>query len=301
MKYLLRFFQPRYKYSFLAIFVLLLVYLVYRLMQVSIYQDNQVISLSESGGRTVSSCPEWSRWHQDNSAFGQALPAHFTMLVWNVFKYQEIDWKKSISKLSAQADLLLLQESTAAAEINQYWHSNGWDGLLANAFEMEGRAYGVQTLFKTQPMQACVSLATEPLIQFPKSALALLFQWQGSKEPLLVINLHGINFAIATQDLELQLLPLLVMIRQHQGPVIIAGDMNTWSDERRAMLDASLQVHGLTAVNFKPDHRLQVFGQTLDHIFVRGVRVESAVSSADSGSDHQPMIVSFSAEVITEH
>jgi endonuclease/exonuclease/phosphatase (EEP) superfamily protein YafD len=42
-------------------------------------------------------------------------------------------------------------------------------------------------------------------------------------------------------------------------------------------------------LNFDEDHRKRVFGQPLDHIYVRGLEVLEATTRDVDSSDHNPM------------
>ena len=56
-------------------------------------------------------------------------------------------------------------------------------------------------------------------------------------------------------------------------------------------LGASVAVNGvcLTAVEFENDHRVRFLGQTLDHIYVRGLSAVDAETRPVTTSDHNPM------------
>jgi endonuclease/exonuclease/phosphatase (EEP) superfamily protein YafD len=45
----------------------------------------------------------------------------------------------------------------------------------------------------------------------------------------------------------------------------------------------------LEMLNFDEDHRKRVFGQPLDHIYVRGLEVVQATTHEVNSSDHNPM------------
>ncbi|WP_282560208.1 endonuclease/exonuclease/phosphatase family protein [Motilimonas cestriensis] len=257
--------------------------------------NSSVYSLSTSGFHATASCPQWQALHAKNINMpSKAIPTRFRLVVWNIYKYQDLQWRTALDKLSQSTDVLMLQEAVANEATNQYWLTRQWHGVLVNAFQVGDTAFGVQTLAKEITEQVCISLMAEPYIRVPKSALAVKYSWQGSDLPLLLINIHGINFTLGTEALKAQLLPLLQTIEAHQGPVIFAGDFNTWSQARTDLLDSLLARLGLSSVTFAPDHRLRVMGMPLDHVYYRGLKVEQAFSSLDQGSDHQPLIMTFS-------
>ena len=49
----------------------------------------------------------------------------------------------------------------------------------------------------------------------------------------------------------------------------------------------------LTAVAFENDHRVQFFGNTLDHIYIRGLHTLDTNTEIVDTSDHNPMTAVF--------
>ncbi|MGC3834797.1 hypothetical protein ACPSKX_11240 [Moritella viscosa] len=83
------------------------------------------------------------------------------------------------------------------------------------------------------------------------------------------------------------------MIRQHQGPVIMAGDFNTWTNKRLSRLievTASVELRQLVYQN---DVRETAFGHPLDDIYFRGLQQISASSYETTTSDHNPIVARF--------
>ncbi|MCE0556678.1 endonuclease/exonuclease/phosphatase family protein [Motilimonas sp. E26] len=295
MKIMLKNIDGHLKKIILLIIILLTSYTFFALTNFYNASSGGVYSLTYSRFYSSVSCPQWQTLPLSNISFArEALPSRFKLIVWNIYKYQAPQWQATLDKLSKNADLLLLQEAKGNKEINQYWLTRGWYGELANAFQIGDSTFGVQTLAKVMAQKVCVNLTAEPYIRFPKSTLAVTYPWQGSDLPLLVINIHGINFTLGTETLKAQLSPLLRAVDAHKGPVIVAGDLNTWSQDRIDLVERSFIALGLRSVNLEPDHRLRVMGMPLDHVYFRGLNVERAFSSLDPGSDHQPLIMMFS-------
>lgn len=89
------------------------------------------------------------------------------------------------------------------------------------------------------------------------------------------------------------------IISSHVGPVLFAGDFNTNSKEKNKALLAMIAELKLEEVKFENDLRTQsaLSRLFLDHIFCRGLTVESSMvygASEVKGSDHQPMLVNIS-------
>jgi len=222
-----------------------------------------------------------------------SLPASFTLLNWNIYKQQKPGWENALQEWSTNADIITLQEAKLSPELIAFSQQNLFWYLQNNAFKHNDFLYGVNTLSKVKHISTCGSTALEPWIRVQKSALATTYPIQGAKEPLLVINLHGINFTFNTQLLQQQLSPYLALIAKHTGPTIFSGDFNTWSKERKTMVENALKTLGFSEVQFELDERLTVLGLPLDHIYFRGLTVLKAQSLATTTSDHTPQLVRF--------
>ena len=86
------------------------------------------------------------------------------------------------------------------------------------------------------------------------------------------------------------------IIDRHQGPVIMAGDLNTWSDRRQAVVNDFLRGYGLEPVEFEDDQRTRAFGRALDHVYVRGMQTSTARVIPVSTSDHNALRISLRIE-----
>ena len=83
------------------------------------------------------------------------------------------------------------------------------------------------------------------------------------------------------------------LLASHQGPIIVAGDLNTWSERRQRLVDEFMREHGLEPVVFTPDLRTTVFGRALDHVYVRGLKAENAEVIPVTTSDHNALRMSL--------
>ena len=135
--------------------------------------------------------------------------------------------------------------------------------------------------------------ANEPIIQIPKSILVSTYSPAGTNQRLLVANVHGINFSLGLNAYREQFKALDTILREHTGPLILAGDFNTWSDDRQAILDQLSKDLSLQQVGYKSHHRITVFGNPIDHVYYRGLELVQASSPSVSSSDHNPLLVTF--------
>ena len=79
----------------------------------------------------------------------------------------------------------------------------------------------------------------------------------------------------------------------HHGPVILAGDFNTWSDARDRVVVKIAARLGLTELRFGLDQRSTFIGRHVDHIFVRGLQLIDIRAIPVTSSDHNPIEVTM--------
>ncbi|WP_068712409.1 endonuclease/exonuclease/phosphatase family protein [Vibrio tritonius] len=216
------------------------------------------------------------------------------VLVWNIYKQNRGEWASALTGFSSDADLLLLQEASMNEPLKQWIAQNNWDGAQANAFRVLGESTGVLNLSKLMPSLACAYTEVEPWLRLPKSGIYAEYPLS-TGETLASVNLHAVNFTYGTAEYEAQLGRLLDRLAHHQGPIILAGDFNSWSSRRMHVLTHALSDIGLREVAFDPDNRITFFNDLpLDHVFYRGLTLNSARVPETQASDHNPMLVSFS-------
>lgn len=216
------------------------------------------------------------------------------VLVWNIYKQQEVEWKTALNTLSAQSDLVLLQEASLTSELKQFVIDKSYSAELVRAFDVFDTSAGVLTLAKEPATKVCAHTAIEPWLRLPKSALLSEYPLSNG-EALMVINIHAINFTLGTEDYKNQIEALSKEVEVHKGPLIVAGDFNSWSEARLTELTRQTQLLDLKEVIFTPDERMRfITGLPLDHIFYRGLEIKEAHSIKSNASDHNPLKVSFS-------
>jgi len=220
------------------------------------------------------------------------------VLVWNIKKAEMEDWPNEFLFYSANKDLILIQEAYRNSifdETLKLLKDFRWD-MGVSFFDLLHGIIPTGTLVgsKANPNFALVKHSTyfEPLIKTPKSLTITKYQIEGSSKELLVISVHAINLTsifpfkryidIAHNE-----------IARHDGPVIYAGDFNTWSKDRTKYLFSSIEKLNLTPIDFKNGHlRMKFRKNFLDHAFVRGLNVKSAeVAWESQGSDHKPLLI----------
>lgn len=214
--------------------------------------------------------------------------------VWNMYKQQNQGWQQELTALTQQADLVLLQEASLTTELQQFIIDKGYSAELVRAFDVFETSAGVLNLALQSAKKVCAHTAIEPWLRLPKSALLSEYPLS-TKGTLMVVNIHAINFTIGTEDYQNQIATLSAKVTEHKGPLIIAGDFNTWSEARVTALLAQMNALGMKEVVFTPDERMRfVTGLALDHIYYRGLEIKEAHSEKSNASDHNPLQAVFS-------
>lgn len=214
------------------------------------------------------------------------------ILNWNLFKGKKSDWKSDLVDFSKDADLILIQEAIISDELFDSLHqSMSWD--VTHGFSNENVKTGVLTASNVASVSRCGFRHKEPLIRTPKTALVTEYPILDREKNLLVGNVHAINFTWGLTEFRNQLVGVLSLLAEHDGPIILAGDFNTWRDKRVRILFELVDELGLSEVLLEEDHRTQAFGQSLDFIFYKGLVCNKAGVFQVSSSDHNPIHAVF--------
>jgi endonuclease/exonuclease/phosphatase (EEP) superfamily protein YafD len=164
---------------------------------------------------------------------------------------------------------------------------------MNTAFYLNGTAAGVMTVANSNAVHSCGFKVTEPLIRIPKATLVSYYQINGSEKKLLVANIHGINFTFGVSTYHQQLEELYDAIKHHEGPMIVAGDFNSWSDERMLEVSELINKLSLSRIEYPVNNKTHVFGNAIDHVFYRQLELVSNKVWQVSSSDHNPISVNF--------
>ena len=227
----------------------------------------------------------------DRMAVSAALDStNISVVNWNIQKGRNTKWVDDLDEIGMQPDLLILQEASVRTNIWRDLVPEHYDSF-AEGFGPDWSPSGVMTVSAAQPITECELVAHEPWFGTRKATLITEYALSGSDETLLVVNIHGINFALGIRDLENQFAQAKAVIAEHDGPVVFSGDFNTWRRQRARALEEMLGALGLTALDFDVDHRKRFFGWALDHIYVRGLYSDYATTLQSDASDHNPMAV----------
>ena len=219
------------------------------------------------------------------------------LLVWNIHKQGDFGWERDLSGFAAASDVMLLQETVLQPALRDILDDSGLRWVMASSFLLGADDNGVLTATRIAPIASCTQRAVEPLIRIPKSAV---ISWlpitdtrtdtrTGSRETLAIANVHSINFELAPDVYRSQLEALADALAAHRGPIIFAGDFNTWNDARDGVVAEIAARLGLTELNLLVDQRAVFFGRHLDHIFIRGLQIVDVTAVPVTSSDHNPL------------
>jgi endonuclease/exonuclease/phosphatase (EEP) superfamily protein YafD len=217
------------------------------------------------------------------------------LLSWNIYKAGREGWDTTLANLAVSSHIVLLQEAVTP-QLNQFWDARGWSRQMVHAFSNGGHIAGVLSASLVPPVSVCGGREAEPLILLPKSLLATLYPIEPSTDErtsLLVVNLHSVNFSLDTRAYQHQLDEISQLAGDHLGPVVVAGDFNTWSESRLGLLNVWADSLGLLEVSFTPDLRTTFAGRAVDHLYYRDLTLLSSQTRQVDSSDHNPLMARF--------
>lgn len=226
----------------------------------------------------------------DADALTALDPENIGLLVWNIHKNEHAGASDDLARMTGDMDLVLLQEANSDQfQRHRLQHSNYWS--FAPGFRTAESLTGVMTISSARPLAHCFMRDQEPWLLTPKAISVTKFALRSSHQTLAVVNIHGVNFTIGVAKFEQQLEKIHLVIGNHDGPVIVAGDFNSWNDARVERIERLSAQLGLTELTFAVDNRVTPFSHTIDRIFVRGLLVLDARTEVVNSSDHNPLLV----------
>lgn len=238
----------------------------------------------------------------------QPIPDTFSVLSWNIEKGADAGWIADLAQIAAAEHVLLIQEAvldpnTGALPLSRDFTS--WQ-YFAAGYRQGSTQTGVLTASPWVASHHCALTAWEPWLGTPKATSVTRYAFYRGRatgesprvgtsgemlNPLMVVNVHAVNFAVGLEAYIEQFAAIGEVIMTHEGPLILAGDFNTWSEDRQDWLTGFMARHQLEAVTFSPDNRTTVFSRPIDHMYTRGLAViDASVVTVDS-SDHNPLLM----------
>ncbi len=267
------------------------------------------------GGRRVPDTPE-EAGRVEVSVPAQGNPCSvadtLSVLVWNVermpYGYGTIDGEaegrtKRLEPYIQRAidadrtDIFILQEVRVGVHADSgpghgysFFHASGYfdpktGAGLGTAIVATRRVDSV--LFQQSDARAFLNTG------MPKAVVYAWMSVSDSGQRLLVVSIHAMSMA-STRAFRKQMRQVFEVLGNHRGPVILAGDFNTWSKARMRMALDTFTPLGLRIVGddrFVGEKRKSWRGRPLDHVFLRGVELQGDihVGATHGLSDHAPL------------
>ncbi len=227
----------------------------------------------------------------------------FGFLCWNIQKRSlSAEFQREFSRLLKiyPSDLIALQE-VKIPETGIPGHFEHFGHALSCNFVHNRHRFGVMTLSKL-PFLTRTLFTTkirEAGIATKKSALLSRHTLYGCKS-LALLNLHAINFVphrLFAKELG-RITELIESVEEES--FIVAGDFNTWSPKRQKSIEKVTESSGL--IRLRPENEKEIksiLGMPLDHIYYRGLRPVLSTVIDTPVSDHNPIYVRFSDDLVS--
>ncbi len=221
-------------------------------------------------------------------------------LVWNIWKAKRRGWLEEFSQLCRDKDLVILQEAVSNAPSDAFFARNdSFEWVMARSHKHPRTA--IETGVKTGCIAASLSSTiyasphSEPIVNTQKMLLQTVYPLSNGYE-LLVLNMHAINF-VSNKKYVSHLDQLAGALDHHNGPVILAGDFNTWSLKRYGCFSDVALSFGLIEAKMQRRRKWAHMNQHLDHVLYRGLTLRG-IESLDHVklSDHSPITATFEQE-----
>jgi endonuclease/exonuclease/phosphatase (EEP) superfamily protein YafD len=228
-----------------------------------------------------------------DDAAGALGGGDFRALVWNIHKEGDRGWERDLSSFAAANDVMLLQETVLQGSLRDILDQAGLRWVMASSFVYESNDTGVLTASRIAPTASCTQRMFEPLLRIPKSAVITWLRIRGRDQTLAIVNVHAINFDLFIDGYRAQFAALAEALAAHEGPILFAGDFNSWNDARDEVLAQLAARLRMVELGVRDDKRAIFFGRHLDHVFVRGLELVDLVAIPVTSSDHNPLMATL--------
>ncbi len=218
------------------------------------------------------------------------------ILCWNVAKLsKKEDFLEYLKKIIKEENINFLALQEFKKSFAQKTDFFDFSYILAPNIETKKNVFGVLSAFKIPCQDFIALLSNQQELKFSthKSALICIFKLNQNTK-LMFVNIHAINFVpnkIFIQELN----NIKKYIKNHKGPLIIAGDFNTWNKQRIQALENFKEELVLTKVTYSDNSSIKkIFSNHLDYIFFKKIKFcYSRALKSEFYSDHNPIIAHF--------
>jgi len=237
----------------------------------------------------------------------QTLPASITIVNWNAQKGKNPQFASDLKLLleREKPNIVFLQEARSdlfEPELMGGYFAEGWSYPWPG-----GKTVGVLTLSRVPPVriEPVPTKYREFGVTAPKVSLVTEYPLPNGKN-LLAVNVHLLNFEVwSVKKISHQLEDLKTIMANHQGPIVMAGDFNTWNQKRLDLVkkvtrDIELKEvadfpKGRTSGDTRSGFWNEVLGVEgdlpLDRVFFSGFNPTAARVLQYDTSDHRPILV----------
>ncbi len=235
------------------------------------------------------------------------MPATITVVNWNAQKGKNPQFASDLKLLleRERPDIVFIQEAKA-----DFFEPEQMGGYFAEGWSYPwpgGKTVGVLTLSRVPPtrIEPVPTKHREFDVTAPKVSLVTEYPLPNG-ESLLALNVHLLNFEVwSLKKVKHQLEDLKTIMSNHTGPIVMAGDFNTWNQQRLKLVKEITRDAKLSEVTDFPDGRTtgntksafwnDVLGVErdlpLDRVFFLGFNPTAARVLEYDTSDHRPILV----------
>lgn len=210
--------------------------------------------------------------------------------VWNVYKGQKAGiFERDFQTLGQGKDFIMIQEALVDARMPKLWQQDfgSYEWHLAQSFhykkDLSSTGVAIGSKYTPEVVDFIRAKTREMFWLTPKLSLFSEYDIGGKK--VLMVCTHVLNF-VTTGAFSRSLYEIAEKISQFEGPVVLAGDFNTWNFKRYMIMKSIFRDLNLEHIEFDNDQRIL----KLDHVFVRGFDLLKAeVHDSIVSSDHFPL------------
>lgn len=216
------------------------------------------------------------------------------LAVWNLWKGSGGDkFASEFRAIAEQADFLVCQEALLTPQALELFRMDGFECVHAAAYiRADGHRDGVLTASRLKSQgdgQRILGKFPEPVFKTPKTALVTRHPIIGTDKSIMIVNIHARLIRRIENAMD-EILHVIEQLPEHDGPVIFAGDFNTFTPGYLRIITKVLKSHGLIHVPIPEDPRSTL--GALDQVFVKNLHVtDIRVDTTIEGSDHFPILL----------
>ncbi len=220
--------------------------------------------------------------------------SQFDIFVWNVYKGQKAHlFEQDFKRLGENKDFIFLQEALLDQRMPAMWRSDfsTYEWHLAQSFHYKKdlSSTGVAIGSKLTPLSVDFIRSKTRELFWLTPKLTLFSEYSFGEKKALFVCTHVLNF-VTLKAFTSSLYEIAEKISHFDGPVVLAGDFNTWNFKRYMIMKSIFRELGLEHLDLEDDGRIL----KLDHVFVRGFDVVKAkVHHTIVSSDHFPLEITL--------